>query len=222
MTTAAWVQPRSAAEPRPLEPLSRVAGLPGFPLPGFPLAVSPGLWELNHTMKRNRGVRLGLVLALLLTAPVLLAQYMAPRSYMKRLAPPAPPPQRAPQVPSPTPPGQVFVPAAPVDPEKARAEKEAMTKRTVEFQKKRAEAGSATAQYDLGLRYLKGEGVEKNLVEARKWFEAAAKQGHPFAAKKLEEIKDLPELKAPTPAPALEKRSVPAETAPTAPPKPAS
>ena len=42
---------------------------------------------------------------------------------------------------------------------------------------KRAEAGSAAAQYLLGKRYLKGDGVEKDLSLARHWFEKAAAQG---------------------------------------------
>ncbi|NMD20841.1 MAG: SEL1-like repeat protein, partial [Verrucomicrobia bacterium] len=64
-------------------------------------------------------------------------------------------------------------------------------KRTIEFQKKRAEQGSAVAQFDLGKRYLTGDGLEKNLQEARKWFEAAAKQGHAGAAARIEEVGKL-------------------------------
>lgn len=37
-----------------------------------------------------------------------------------------------------------------------------------------AEAGSVTAQFDLGNRYLDGEGVEQDNVEALRWFTLAA------------------------------------------------
>jgi TPR repeat protein len=98
--------------------------------------------------------------------------------------------------------------AAPVDPEKEKAEKAAAVKRTVEFQKKRAEAGSETAQYDLGMRYLNGDGVEQDLTLARKWLKASAEKGHKFAAKKLAELESAEpkaadatkELPAPKPA----------------------
>jgi TPR repeat protein len=83
----------------------------------------------------------------------------------------------------------VAVPAA--NSEKAKAEKDAVVKRTIEFQTKRAEEGSTTAQFDLAKRYMTGDGLEKNLAEARRWFEAAAKQGHPGAAARLEEVKKL-------------------------------
>jgi len=75
--------------------------------------------------------------------------------------------------------------------EKKKTEQDAVVKRTIEFQTKRAEQGSATAQFDLGKRYLTGDGLEQNLPAARKWFEAAAKQGHAGAATKLEEVKKL-------------------------------
>jgi TPR repeat protein len=78
-----------------------------------------------------------------------------------------------------------------VESEKQRADREAAVKRTVEFQKARAEAGSETAQYDLGVRYMKGDGVKRDFVLARTWLEASAKQGNSGAAKKLEELKAL-------------------------------
>ena len=37
-----------------------------------------------------------------------------------------------------------------------------------------AEAGHAASQYDLGLMYYLGEGVERNFREAFKWFVEAA------------------------------------------------
>ena len=117
---------------------------------------------------------------------------------MRRLSPPAPAPARpAPAPPTVVAPAPAMAPAQPVDPEKAKAEKEATVKRIVEFQRKRAEAGSATAQYDLAMRYLKGDGVEKDLALAKKWLQAAAKNGHTLAPKKLEALKQQEQLKPP-------------------------
>ena len=48
-----------------------------------------------------------------------------------------------------------------------------------------AEQGVATAQYNLGVHYLEGEGVEKDSVEAVAWFRKAADQGFPNAQKAL-------------------------------------
>jgi TPR repeat protein len=122
-------------------------------------------------------------------APEANAQYRGARDYMKRLNPPParPPPAAPPALAAPG----VAKPAAPVDPEKDKAEKEAALKRTVEFQKKRAEAGSSTAQYDLAVRYMTGDGVEKDLALAKKWLEEAAKNGHTYAPRKLEELNKL-------------------------------
>ncbi len=41
-----------------------------------------------------------------------------------------------------------------------------------------ADEGDAGAQYKLGSMYRGGEGVEKNLEQARYWYDLAAKQGH--------------------------------------------
>ncbi len=40
-----------------------------------------------------------------------------------------------------------------------------------------AEQGDAAAQFDLGLMYLKGEGVPQDHAEAVKWYRRAAEQG---------------------------------------------
>ena len=40
-----------------------------------------------------------------------------------------------------------------------------------------AKKGFANAQYNLGVMYEKGKGVEKNLSKAKKWFQFAAEQG---------------------------------------------
>ncbi|MBI2929249.1 MAG: sel1 repeat family protein [Verrucomicrobia bacterium] len=91
--------------------------------------------------------------------------------------------------PSPAAPPTVVVQPPPVDPAKAAAAKEEQVRKTVEFQKKRAEQGSPLAQYDLGLRYLKGDGVTQSLDLAKHWFARAATNGNSMAARRLEELK---------------------------------
>lgn len=102
----------------------------------------------------------------------------------------------APQLPPRTSPGTPGAPAVvppsdpPIDPAKAEAAKAATDKKRLEFQTKKAEAGADYAQYDLGIRYLNGDGVEKNVDTGKKWLEKAAKNGHSGAKKKLQELKD--------------------------------
>lgn len=50
---------------------------------------------------------------------------------------------------------------------------------------KRAEAGDADAQYELGLRYLSGRGVVKDETEGLRLLALASKQGHKKAAERL-------------------------------------
>lgn len=127
--------------------------------------------------------------------PDLQGQYLAPRQYLRRL-----PPAQQPSAP-PTP-GTAGLPPGPVittpptpaptasaaEAAKAASQKDATTKRVIEFQKKRAQAGSAAAQYSLAVRYLEGDGVEKDLAEACKWLRAAAKQDYTWAKRKLVEL----------------------------------
>ena len=61
-------------------------------------------------------------------------------------------------------------------------------RRTIEFQKKRAAEGSPSAQYELGMRYLKGDGVEKDEAAGMKLLEESARQDYTLAKKKLEEL----------------------------------
>jgi len=81
----------------------------------------------------------------------------------------------------------VPAPPPPADAEKAKQE---TLRKTVEFERKRAEGGTAWAQYSLGVRYLTGDGVEKNEADARKWLEEAAKNDDTRAKKKLEELNE--------------------------------
>lgn len=122
--------------------------------------------------------------AALLFVPALSAQYLSPRQYMKRLDLPPPPPR-------PTGPVVVAAPKpaatnAVVD--KATEEKLAAAKRAFDADKKKAEAGSATAQYNLAFRYLNGDGVKADHTEAKKWLQTSAKQGNKLAAKTLQQV----------------------------------
>ena len=51
-----------------------------------------------------------------------------------------------------------------------------------------AETGDAYAQYNLALCYHKGEGVEKDLREAKMWYREAAEQGYVYAQYSLAEF----------------------------------
>jgi TPR repeat protein len=77
-------------------------------------------------------------------------------------------------------------PPPPADPEKAKQE---TVKKTIEFQKKRAAEGSPSAQYELGMRYLTGDGVEKDEAAGTKLLEESAKQDYTLAKKRLDELK---------------------------------
>ena len=51
-----------------------------------------------------------------------------------------------------------------------------------------AKNGDVRAQYLLGGRYAKGEGVAKDMAEAAKWYRKAAEQGFEPAQKALKQI----------------------------------
>jgi hypothetical protein len=64
---------------------------------------------------------------------------------------------------------------------------------TLKFYQERAEKGDAYGQYRMGLRYLKGEGVPKDLDKARDYLSKAAAQGNQDAATELAKL-SAPEL----------------------------
>ena len=55
---------------------------------------------------------------------------------------------------------------------------------SLETLQKKAEAGDASAQFNLGLRYAQGRGVPYDEKEALKWYRKAAEQGHRRSAVK--------------------------------------
>ena len=87
----------------------------------------------------------------------------------------------------------------PLESDRVRANREEAARKAVDFQKKRAEEGSGQAQYDLGVRYLKGDGVQRNDPLGREWLQKSANNGYIHAQRKLDE---LPKLNPPTAPPA--------------------
>jgi TPR repeat protein len=154
------------------------------------------------------------LMALALVLPVS-AQYSA-RTLTRRIAPQTgiqPPPRPGQPAPAPGAPAPATAPAQPPgpyvkpnynSPPATDAEKAEAEKKLLNYQKMRAEAGSDNAQYEMGMRYLTGKGVEQDETQAKAWFEKAAKQGNTLATKKLEEINkgsgDATSTKSLTPA----------------------
>jgi len=58
--------------------------------------------------------------------------------------------------------------------------------------RKAADQGDASAQYNLGIAYARGDGVAKNEAEALKWFRMAAEQGEPNARYTLQKLGQSP------------------------------
>lgn len=56
--------------------------------------------------------------------------------------------------------------------------------------KTKAESGDVEAQYELGMKYFYGRGVDKNFFEAEKWFHEAADQGHVYSQYELGKLYD--------------------------------
>jgi hypothetical protein len=78
--------------------------------------------------------------------------------------------------------------------------------RIINFQKQNAISGNPSSQYDLGMRYVKGDGVEQDDKQALEWLKLSAKSGNGRAKKELaalekrlaEKGKDAPEAGAAT------------------------
>lgn len=63
--------------------------------------------------------------------------------------------------------------------------------KAAELYRKSAEQGYASAQLNLGVMYAKGQSVKHNVIEAYKWFDIAAWQGEPQAAKNRDALARL-------------------------------
>src|SRR5262249_22179580 len=72
-------------------------------------------------------------------------------------------------------------------------------KSAAQWFRKAADRGVADSQFNLGILYARGIGVEQNLAESFKWFSLAAAQGDADAARKRDDIAkrlDAPSLPA--------------------------
>ena len=58
----------------------------------------------------------------------------------------------------------------------------------VKWFRKAADRWHSSAQYNLGVCYLKGDGIEKDKEEAVKWFRKAAENGHKKAKAALKKL----------------------------------
>ena len=65
----------------------------------------------------------------------------------------------------------------------------AVTPAEVAAYRKAAEQGDADAQYNLGVCYANGYGLQKDLTQAMFWFRKAADQGHAKAREALKILK---------------------------------
>jgi hypothetical protein len=65
---------------------------------------------------------------------------------------------------------------------------ELLIKTTSKWIRKAATLGDSDAQNTLGLMYLKGEGVKKNINLAKKWFKKASTLGHAQAQQNLDAL----------------------------------
>ena len=140
------------------------------------------------------------VLAVLFVAAISLQAQVgtSPRTLTKRIEPqirPQPPSVRATSsgaaAPATAAPAK---PATAAELEQKQLEQSAEEKKKLQWQLERAEKGSDPAQYALGMRYLEGKGVDKDLKKARKWLTESAKQGNAEAKKALAEHPELPAL----------------------------
>jgi hypothetical protein len=61
-------------------------------------------------------------------------------------------------------------------------------RKVLEFHIRQAESGAPAFQYELGLRYLEGRGVELNAAKGREWLEKAAQGGNQDAVQKLKAL----------------------------------
>ncbi len=55
---------------------------------------------------------------------------------------------------------------------------------------KSAKQGFTSAQFNLGWLYKNGKGTEKNVEEARRWWDKAARKGHERAQKALDSLRE--------------------------------
>jgi len=59
----------------------------------------------------------------------------------------------------------------------------------VKLYKLSSDQGNVIAQYNLGLKYFKGEGVPRDITQSLKYFQLSANQGFEKAKQKLDSMK---------------------------------
>lgn len=91
--------------------------------------------------------------------------------------------------------GAVAVPVVQVQPR--RAPDPGREERIINFQRQKAISGNPGSQYDLGMRYLKGNGVEQDRKQAMTWLKLSANGGYSRAKKQV----NLLTNQAPAPKP---------------------
>jgi hypothetical protein len=72
-----------------------------------------------------------------------------------------------------------------VEKRKLKAGRERLNHNALLWQLERAQAGSPTAMRSIGMRYLTGDGLEKNETKAREWLKKGADGGDSAAIKEL-------------------------------------
>jgi TPR repeat protein len=114
----------------------------------------------------------------------------SPRTLTKRIEPlvrPQPPRYVAPAQPGAAG-AAVAKPPTAKQVEQKKLELDAETKKKLEWQMSRATNGSAPAQYAIGVRYLTGDGLPKDVEKGTKWLKESAKNDYADAKKKLAEL----------------------------------
>lgn len=110
-----------------------------------------------------------------------------------------------------------FAPSPPQDPAKVEASKKKVTENTIHYLQQRAEDGSASAQFTLGMRYMKGDGVSKDVEKARAYLQKAADGGFASAQRELNNLQTEPAKEA---QPSQQTKKAESENSPAeAPPK---
>ena len=95
----------------------------------------------------------------------------------------------------------ILRPAAKPDPAKVAAEKERLAKNLLQYQQKCLEQGSTRAQYDMGVRYLTGDGVAEDKTKGLDLLKKASMGGETLANRKLTQLgESVPEI-TPEPKP---------------------
>ena len=156
-------------------------------------------------MREISRMKIHFLAALFITSISLQAQVgTSPRTLTKRIEPQLrPQPPRATQGAANASGAVAVTPKAPptaAELESQKGELSMEEKKKVQWQMDRAEKGSDPAQYSLGMRYLEGKGVPKDLKKARKWLTESAKQGNADAKKALADHPELPALDEKAPA----------------------